>query len=149
MYWKCHKINPSQKDDWKKIDKNNVTIALNVLHPKKEKCILRMFQNMTQIVKNNLSASLGGITSKNNGEFYCLNCLHSFRTKNKLKSHKRVCEDKDFCNVIMPSADIEILEFNPYQKSDKESFIIYADIECIIERLMDGKIIFKIHLKQK
>ena len=28
---------PSEKDDWKKFEKNNVTIALNVLHAKKEK----------------------------------------------------------------------------------------------------------------
>ena len=42
---------------------------------------------------------LRGNTSKNNGEFYCLNCLHSFRTKNKLESHKTACESKDFCNV--------------------------------------------------
>ena len=44
-----------------------------------------------------LSALLKGITLKNNRSFYCLNCLHSFRTKNKLESHKRVCENKDFC----------------------------------------------------
>ena len=28
---------PSEKDNWKKIEKNNVTIALNVLYAKKEK----------------------------------------------------------------------------------------------------------------
>ena len=28
-----------------------------------------------------LSELLRGITSKHNGGFYCLNCLHSFRTK--------------------------------------------------------------------
>ena len=28
---------PSEKDDWKNIEKNNVTIALNVLYAKKEK----------------------------------------------------------------------------------------------------------------
>ena len=28
---------PSKKDDWKKFEKNNVTIALNVLYAKKEK----------------------------------------------------------------------------------------------------------------
>ena len=27
---------PSEKDDWKKIEKNNVTIAVNVLYVKKE-----------------------------------------------------------------------------------------------------------------
>ena len=58
-------------------------------------------------------------------------------TKNKLESHKKVCENKDFCNVIMPSEDTKILEFNQYQKSDKAPFIIYADLECIIEKI-DG-----------
>ena len=42
---------PSQKDDWKKLRK---TSALNVLYAKKEKYILLMFQNITQIVKNKL-----------------------------------------------------------------------------------------------
>ena len=37
----------------------------------------------------------------------------------------------------MFSEDIEILEFNQYQKSDKAPFIIYADLECIIEKI-DG-----------
>ena len=30
-----------------------------------------------------LPALLRGTTSKNNGDFCCLNCLHSFRTKKK------------------------------------------------------------------
>ena len=29
----------------------------------------------------------------------------------------------------------EILEFNQYEKSDKAPFIIYADLECIIEKI--------------
>ena len=33
----------------------------------------------------------------------------------------------------MPSEDANILEFNQYQKSDRAPFIIYADLECIIE----------------
>ena len=45
-----------------------------------------------------------------------------------------VCENKDFCNIILPFEDTEILEFNQYQKSDKAPFIIYADLECIIEK---------------
>ena len=70
-----------------------------------------------------------GITSKHYGDFYCLNCLHSFRTKNKLEFHKKVCENKDFCNVIMPSKDNKILKFNQYNKSDKEPLILYVDLE--------------------
>ena len=43
-----------------------------------------------------LSALLGGPTSKDHGDFYCLNCVHSFAKENKLQSHKRVCENRDF-----------------------------------------------------
>ena len=75
-----------------------------------------------------LSALLRGITSKHHDDFCCLNCLHSFATEKILKSHKKVCENKDFCNVIMPSEDKETLEFNQYQKSDKAPFIIYSDV---------------------
>ena len=34
---------PSEKDNWKKFEKNNVTIALNVLYAKKKIYILLMF----------------------------------------------------------------------------------------------------------
>ena len=48
----------------------------------------------------------------------------------------------------MPSKDTNLLEFNQYQNSDKAQFIIYADLECIT-RLMNIKIILKIHPNQK
>ena len=71
---------------------------------------------------------------KNNSDFYYLNCLDSCRIKNKLELHKRVCENKDFRNVIMPFEDTEILEFNQYQKSHKVPFIINVDLEYTIEK---------------
>ena len=42
-------------------------------------------------VKKLSALSARGITSKYNGDFYCLNWLHSFRTKTNLESHKK-CE---------------------------------------------------------
>ena len=56
-----------------------------------------------------LSALLKEITSKNNSELYCLNFLHYFRTKTKLESHKKACENKDFCNIVMLSKGTKIL----------------------------------------
>ena len=47
-------------------------------------------------VKKLSAALLRGTTPKNNGDSYCLNYLNSFRTKNKLESHKKVCEIKVF-----------------------------------------------------
>ena len=95
---------------------------------KKKKCILLMFQNIAQIVKNQLfflffaarwhylavkklSALLRGITSKHFGDFYCPNCLHFFRIKTKLEYQKKASENKDFCNLFMLSEDCKILEF--------------------------------------
>ena len=34
----------------------------------------------------------------------------------------------------MPSENTKILEFNKYQQYDKASFIIYADLECSLEK---------------
>ena len=76
-----------------------------------------------------LSTLLTGITSKHHGDFYCLNCLHSFRTENKLKSHEKICKNKDFCGIVMPLEKNYILEFNQYIKSDKMPYIVYAEIE--------------------
>ena len=44
-----------------------------------------------------LLALLKGITSNHNGYFYCLNCFHSYSTKDKLKRHEIVCNDHDYC----------------------------------------------------
>ena len=67
---------------------------------------------------------------KNKGDFYSLNCFHSFRTENKFKSHEKVLKNKDFCGIVMASEK----EFNQYMKSDKMQYIIYADIESLIEK---------------
>ena len=46
----------SERDDSEKIEKNNLMVALNVLHAKKYIYIyiLPMLQNITQIIKNKL-----------------------------------------------------------------------------------------------
>ena len=66
-----------------------------------------------------------------------MNCLHSFKTENKLESHKKVCKNKDFFGIVMPSEKDKILEFNQYMKADKMPYIIYADMEFLIKKI-DG-----------
>ena len=80
---------------------------------------------------------LRGIISKHLGDFHCLNCLHSFRKENKHVSHERVCKNKDFGGIAMPSEKDNILEFNQYMSSDKMPYIIHADNESLI-RKKDG-----------
>ena len=118
----------SEKDDQKKFEKNNRRNALNALYAKKckiytayvskynsnreKQVILIMIPygegwHYLAVKKEEL---LRGITSKCHGEYYFLNRFHSFATENKCKSQK-VCDNKDFCNVVMPSEDTKILKF--------------------------------------
>ena len=59
-----------------------------------------------------LSALLRRVTSKYYGDSHCLSCFHSFAGENNCESHKKVCENKDFSNVIMPSEDNKTLKCN-------------------------------------
>ena len=104
--------------DWKTFEKNNPRATLNVLSIKKmeicpayiskincdceKQIILIMIQNEKRegwhylAVKNYLHYCITalGITSKHDGNFYCLSCLHSFSTENKLKPHEKVCKSR-------------------------------------------------------
>ena len=66
-----------------------------------------------------------------------MNCLHSIRIKNKLQSHKKVCQNNDFCNIVMSSESSKTLEFNQYKKSNRATFIIYANLQSLIKKI-DG-----------
>ena len=99
---------PSDKDGWKTFDKNNVTIATYVLYVKKAKIypayVLKHNSNLEKQVI--LSKILNGerwhylavkklspfpreITAINAGDFYCLNCLYFYRTKDRLELLKK------------------------------------------------------------
>ena len=82
-----------------------------------------------------LSASLRGMTSTNNGDYCHLNCLHSFRKKNKPKEHENICQDDDYCCVEMPNENNKVLKYNPGEKSRRVPFIIYLDLESLLEKI--------------
>ena len=138
-------------------EKNYLTIAFNILLIKEkevlpgfiskhnstcEKKIILMIPNKEKegwcyFAVKKLFALLHRKSSKRKGDFYFLNCLNSFRTENKLKSHEKVCKNKDFCGFVMPTEKKKILGFNQYMKSDKMPYIIYSDIESL-NRKLDG-----------
>ena len=102
---------PSNVNDWKKFELNNKSIALNVFYiPEGEKTIRHSYKSKYNLKCENqvnllmtsdgekghyltvksLSALLKGITSNHDGDFYCLNCFHSYRTKKALKTHENM-----------------------------------------------------------
>ena len=135
---------------------NNKTIALNILYlpyngkeirpvyvskhnlKHKNQVILLMItdgEKWHYLVVEKLSSLFKGITSNHDRDFYCLNCLHSFRTKNKLKSHGNVCENHDYCHIEMPEENNKILKYNYGEKSIKAPFLIDVDIESLLEKI--------------
>ena len=90
--------------------------------------------NWHYLAVKNISKLLRGITSNHNGDF-CLNCLHSGITKNKLKKHERIWKNHDFWYTKMPDKDKKILKYNPGEDSLKTPHIIYADLECLLEKI--------------
>ena len=141
--------------DWKKFELNN-KVALNILfvphNTKKNKLAYRSKYNLTYnkkiillmitdgekwhyLVVNDLSRLLRGITSNHHDGFYCLNCFHSNRTKNKLEAYKKICANYDYCHVEMPIKGNNTIKYNHGEKSIKIPFTIYADLECLLEKM--------------
>ena len=83
-----------------------------------------------------LSALRRGIPSKHAGDSYYLNCFHSYSTENKLKKHKNVCKNHDYCYAEMPNEGNKILKYNHGEKFMKLPFILYADLESLLEKMI-------------
>ena len=116
---------PSKQDDQKKFEKNDLIIALSILYAKEEENVYPAYISkynskyekqlndskrgrMSLYYRKTITALLKGIVPKHHSEFWCyLNCL--------LKTLK-------YYSLINT------------KKSDKAPFILYADLECLIEK---------------
>ena len=83
----------------------------------------------------NLSRLLKGIKSNHSGDLYCLSCFHSNTATNKLKKRVKICKSHDFCHVKMPDEDNKILKYNLGKELLKVPFIIFADLECLLDKI--------------
>ena len=92
-------------------------------------------ENWHYLVVKNLAGLLKGITSNHKEDFYCLNCFRAYSTKNKLEEHQKICENNKYCHVEMPTKDNNIIKYSQGEKSIKLLFIIYADLECLPEKM--------------
>ena len=155
--YNCKDIDfPSRRKDWNKFELNNNNIALNILYvpfntkkieiaykskynlTREKQIILLMLSNGEKwhyLVVKSLLGLFTGITSNHKEDFYCLNCFHSYRTKNKLDTHKKVCENHEYCHIEMPNKDNNKIKYNQGEKSIELPFIIYADLECLLEKI--------------
>ena len=134
--WEGIEFSAGQKD-LIKFQKNNKTIALNILfiphnaktirvayrseysHKRKKQVILLMITDSEKwhyLAVTNVSALLQGKSSNHKGDFYCLNCFSSNTAKSKLKEHEKICNNHNSCHIEMPKWAKKILKYNPEEK---------------------------------
>ena len=87
------------------------------------------------LAAKSLPATLRGIRGNNIGEFYCLNIFRSYTTENKLEKHKNILENHDYCHTEIPEKYNETLKYNHGEKSMRVPLAIYADLECLLEKM--------------
>ena len=52
-----------------------------------------------------------------------------------LKKHELVRNDHDYCYVEKPNKDNNLLKYNHGENLMKVTFIIYSDLECLLEKM--------------
>ena len=106
-------------------------------HKRKNQVILLVItddgEKWHYLAVRSLPALLRGKSSNHQGDFYCLNCFHSYRLLNRLKKRERVCSNHDYYHVDMPEEGKNILKYILVDNSLKVPFIIYADLECLLK----------------
>lgn len=69
-----------------------------------------------------------------NDNDYFLRCLHYFTTSKKLYAHRESCERMNDCAVVLLTDSDRWLSFANYSRRERLPFVVYADLECILEK---------------
>ena len=140
--------------EYRAFEKYNDSIALNIFYvPDNEKYIGPVYiskfnktcnyhANLLMITDGkykwhsfairSLPASLRDVASTHNGDYYCLNCLDSYRTKKKVKEHEEICIKNHYGLNKKPTEKNKYISSTPGKNIFKNPFIIYADLESLL-----------------
>jgi len=75
------------------------------------------------------------LNNKNNKNIICFVDVCTTSVWNeKLETHVVDCEEMNDCAIRLPSDDDKWLSFSKHSRREQVSFIIYDDLECILEK---------------
>ncbi|GBM44867.1 hypothetical protein AVEN_157095-1 [Araneus ventricosus] len=83
----------------------------------------------------NLNYLLNDLTKHNGKKFYCNFCLHRFCTEKGLHNHQLDCRNHKIQKIRMPSEKKKWLQFDKHRFQLPVPYVIYADFECILEKI--------------
>ena len=79
-------------------------------------------------------------TKHESRKHFCMYCLQCFSSERVLNNHKENCIQLNGTQAVkMPTKDNTILKFNNYHKQQPTPFVIYADIEALLQKVERGQ----------
>ena len=64
--------------------------------------------------------------------------MHYFGSTQKLEAHSLDCDKMNNCAIVLPSEGNNLLSFSNHCRKERLPFVLYADLECIIEKTEDS-----------
>ena len=142
--------------DIDKFEKQNPHYAINVfgyeevgVYPlrisKKQKgCLINLLlisegENNHYCWIKNMSRLLASEVSKHKSKMYfCPRCYNAFQSETSLEKHIEYCNSNEEVKICMPKDDDgnpKYIKFNNYNRKMRVPFVVYADFECINEKI--------------
>ena len=112
----------------RKQHKKHVNLLLIEKDGKTHYCLIRYLNKM-----------IYSQTKHHRRKFFCTYCLHGFIRKDLLDQQKPQCERYDAQCTELPSGKDKFMTFKNWGKMLKAPFVIYANFECILSPLQNGK----------
>ena len=138
-----------------RLERQNPNLAINVFGWDKEQVIVHRISEqdgniprinlmITQQGENThysyvkkLTALLYDQNRHNESKHFCERCLHGYKTKELLERHKPECKGllKTATRTEMMKDGENKMSFTNFYKQMKAPYVIYADFECILEKI--------------
>ena len=75
------------------------------------------------------------VTKRTTKKYFCKNCIHHFTSESKLEKHMKDCMVLTKCQAIEMPREGTVTKFKSFRETVKIPFVIYADMESILEKL--------------
>ncbi|EZA48219.1 hypothetical protein DMN91_006132 [Ooceraea biroi] len=119
-------IVPIRLTDEKKCDDEKHVNLLYMQDPLDNVGHFTYIKNLSRLVSSQLS-------SNKRKKYICDRCLHYFHTNEKLEAHTADCQRMNDCAIVLPNEEDKWLSFTNYNRKERIPFVVYADLECILQ----------------
>lgn len=97
-------------------------------------------------IKNMSRLLSSQINSDQHKTHFCDACLQHYRGKKSYDNHLQNCYELTQCRMILPEEPNNILKFTSYSKKERVPFVVYADIECLLEKVTNDTKVYQKHI---